>query len=131
MSPCELITTPIVTIKNNEVFANSRDVAAYFGKKHFNVLQDIDKTIGALESQASPSDLFQEGSYYSPANERLHRCYDMTKDGFTLLAMSYTGKKAMQFKLRYMAEFNRMEAQLKAQAPALPDFSNPAEAARV
>jgi hypothetical protein len=42
--------------------------------------------------------------------------YTMTKDGFTLLAMGYTGKEAMQFKVAYINEFNRMEATLRTQA---------------
>lgn len=44
--------------------------------------------------------------------------------------MGYTGQKAMQFKLRYIEEFDRMEETLKNQQVALPNFSNPAEAAR-
>lgn len=45
---------------------------------------------------------------------RQSRAYDMTRDGFTLLAMGFTGKTALAFKVRYVEEFNRMEAQLKA-----------------
>ncbi|MEE3047534.1 MAG: Rha family transcriptional regulator [Pseudomonadota bacterium] len=134
MSLCELTTTPVVTIKNNEVFANSRDVAAYFGKRHGNVLRDIDDLLtGMNDSSDLSSRWFRAADYQTSTGNsavRTYAAYDMTKDGFTLLVMSYTGKKALQFKLRYIDEFNRMEAQLKAQAPALPDFSNPAEAAR-
>ena len=39
--------------------------------------------------------------------------YEITRDGFTLLAMGFTGKKAMQFKIKYIAAFNEMEAKLK------------------
>ncbi len=103
--------TPIVTIKNNAVVANSRDVAAYFGKEHFNVLQDID----ALIKAAPEAELnFQVCSYKSVEGGRSYRAFDMTRDGFTLLAMGFTGKKALQFKLRYIAQFNAMEAEQRA-----------------
>ncbi|MEK9843961.1 Rha family transcriptional regulator [Thalassospira sp.] len=124
-----MTTTPVVTIKKNEVFANSRDVAAYFGKRHDNVLYDLEKIVmevGSPEISGHPR-MFFPAPYVNPQNKQTYRSWDMTKDGFTLLAMSYTGKKAMQFKLRYMAEFNRMEAQLQAQRKAntnvLPEIS--------
>ncbi|MFN7008963.1 MAG: Rha family transcriptional regulator [Allorhizobium sp.] len=91
---------PIVTIKNNAVITNSRDVATYFGKEHFNVLQDIDKLIrqGVLD--------FQETPYVHEQNGQTYRMFEMTRDGFTLLAMGFTGKKALQFKLRYIERYN-------------------------
>lgn len=102
--------SPIVTIKNNAVVANSRDVAAYFGKEHRNVTADIDKLIqqGVLD--------FQQTSYVHEQNGQTYRSFDMSRDGFTLLAMGFTGKKALQFKLRYIEQFNVMEAELKVQA---------------
>ncbi len=61
---------------------------------------------------------------------RQSRTYEMTRDGFTPLAMGFTGKTALAFKVRYIEEFNRMEAQLKMpQAPQLPNFMDPGEAA--
>lgn len=85
-------------------------MAPYFGKEHFNVLQDIDKLIkqGVLD--------FQETPYVHEQNGQTYRSFDMTRDGFIILAMGFTGKKALQFKLRYIEQFNAMEAELKAQA---------------
>jgi hypothetical protein len=55
----------------------------------------------------------------------------MTRDGFTLLVMGFTGAKSTQFKLSYIKRFNEMEDQLSNHnTPALPDFSDPAAAAR-
>ena len=51
----------------------------------------------------------------------------MTRDGFSLLVMGFTGEKALKFKLDFIEAFNRMESELKSQ---LPDFNNPAIAAR-
>ena len=49
------------------------------------------------------------GSYTHPQNHQEYKMYYMNKDGFTLLAMGFTGKKAMQFKLDYIQAFNQME----------------------
>jgi phage antirepressor YoqD-like protein len=55
----------------------------------------------------------------------------MNRDGFTLLTMGFNGKQALQFKLEYIGAFNKMEEALKRTTiTALPDFTNPAEAAR-
>ncbi len=48
----------------------------------------------------------------------------MTRDGFTLLAMGFTGAKALQWKLRYIEAFNRMETEIR-ERPQIPDFSDP------
>ena len=120
--------TPIVHGKDGEGFANSRDVADLFGKEHHNVLKDIRR----LMAQADMAyDL--TASWFRPIDlpdsyGRLSNTYDMTRDGFTLLVMGYTGPKAMKFKVAYIQAFNEMEAKLKG--PQLPDFTNPAAAAR-
>ncbi|TDR37566.1 Rha family transcriptional regulator [Aquamicrobium defluvii] len=82
-----------MTIKDGKVFANSRDVAEFFGKEHRNVLADIDRLIeqGVLDFQQTP--------YKHPQNGQLYRSYDMTRDGFTLLAMGFTGRRALEFNL--------------------------------
>lgn len=114
---------PIVSMKDGKVFANSRDVADYFGKEHRNVLRDIDALIegGVLNFELTP--------YINDQNGQTYRAFDMTRDGFTLLAMGFTGKQALQFKLQYIAAFNEMEKTVKA-TPAIPDFSDPVAAAR-
>lgn len=86
-------------------FASSLDVARVFGKRHDNVLSSI-----ASLAQSAPRDLltFKEISY-SDGYGRQQRAVEMTRDGFTLLAMGFTGAKALQFKLAYIAKFNEME----------------------
>lgn len=108
--------TPIVTIKNNAVVANSLDVAIYFGKSHFHVLRDIDGLIATSPACASSFGLTSFDTPMPRGGTRSERAFDMTRDGFTLLAMGFTGKKALQFKLRYIEQFNAMEAELKAPA---------------
>jgi Rha family phage regulatory protein len=107
--------TPVITRKGNTFITNSRDLADYFGKLHKNVLQSIDDLIG----QAPEASLtFQLCPFQAVTGGKTYRAFDMTRDGFTLLVMGFNGAKALQFKLAYMAQFNAMEATLKAQAPA-------------
>lgn len=122
--------TPIVHTEGNRVFATSRDVAEFFEKEHRHVLRDID----LLVAQGVPN--FGQGYYTLPATgSQQHRFFDMDRDGFSLLAMGFTGPKALKFKLAYIKAFNEAIERLKeleASGPvvALPDFTNPAEAAR-
>ena len=108
---------PKVFLKDGQVFANSRDVAEYFGKQHTNVLQAID--------QLHMSDEFRELNfqlcpYLSVNSYRTYKAYDMTKKGFTRLVLSFTGKKAAEFIEAYINRFEEMEASLKDQQLALP-----------
>ena len=121
---------PIVANKEGQIVANSRDVAGFFGKRHDNVLADIRELTAALSPENSGvsfiATTFRQKTGFG---FRDMPAFDMTRDGFTLLAMGFTGAKALQFKLRYIEAFNAMEAQLKAAAPVLPNFTDPAEAA--
>lgn len=111
---------PIVFIDNGEVFANSRDVAAYFGKEHRNILRDIEKLIGEGVLK------FEHTPYIDPQNGQTYKSYNMDRDGFTLLAMGFTGKKALKFKLAYINQFNAMEAELRHRTNVAIDYSDPA-----
>lgn len=102
---------PVVFVKSSGVFANSRDVAEFFEKRHDHVLRDVDALIAAAP-EAAPN--FGVSEYRDSTGRRL-RCFEMTRDGFTLLAMGFTGSKALQWKLRYIEAFNAMEAQLRRQ----------------
>jgi len=117
---------PVVFMKDGEVFANSRDVAMFFDKAHRHVLDAVDALIrqepklGGAEFSAGVYTLSQTG-------EQQHRCFDMTRDGFTLLAMGFTGSKALKWKLRYIEAFNAMEAELRRIANSGPtiDLNDP------
>lgn len=119
--PHEAERNPIVFAKDGEVFANSRDVAAYFGKRHDNVMTAI-STLIASEPRLGLLN-FKETPYVEPSNGQTYRSYDMDRDGFVLLAMGFTGKKALKWKLKYIEAFNNMEAQLRQ--PMAIDFSDP------
>lgn len=119
---CE--SEPIVFSKNGHVFANSRDVASFFEKEHRNVLASIDSLIEQEPRLALLN--FQQGYYLlENTGKQQHRCFDMSRDGFTLLAMGFTGNKALKWKMRYIEAFNAMEAELRRAAPIV-DLNDPA-----
>ena len=108
----------ILSTQNGEPVASSRDVAKRFGKEHRNVMRDIENLMseGVLKIEQTP--LFFKSEYTHPQNHQKYPMYLMNRDGFSLLAMGFTGKEAVQWKLKYIAAFNAMEKQL-AQRPQL------------
>ena len=112
---------PIVFAKDGEVFANSRDVAAFFGKEHRHVLEAIDNLLKSLaaENSAASDRAFSLVPFTDESQPgRSFRSFAMTRDGFSLLAMGFTGAKALKWKLRYIEAFNAMEAELRTR-PAI------------
>lgn len=129
MTPIDASRNPIVFAKDGEAFASSRDVAVFFEKRHDNVLQAIDALL-----QHEPK--LRLLNFQETVSERPNpsggapirtRCFDMTRDGFTLLAMGFTGSKALKWKLRYIEAFNAMEAELRRIANSGPtiDLNDP------
>lgn len=103
----------ILSTQNGEPVASSRDVAKRFGKEHKNVMQAVANLVAensAAKSMFHPATFENRGKKYP--------MYLMNRDGFSLLAMGFTGKEAVQWKLKYIAAFNAMEKQL-AQRPQL------------
>ena len=99
----------IKTVNKEEVtVVTSLDVARTFEKEHRNVLKDIRELNCSEEFRLLN---FVQSDYM---NEQKHKqpMFYLTKDGFTLLAMGYTGEKAMKFKEAYIKQFNAMEKAL-------------------
>lgn len=98
-------------------------VAEAFGKKHFHVLRDIARL---TESKSGLSENFAAGNYfldvYKDATGRKLPHYLMTRDGFTMLVMGYTGQKAMHFKELYIQRFNEMEQCIRSLLSARQEF---------
>lgn len=92
-------------------------VAEVFGKQHCHVLRDIEALDCSADFRESNFGLTHEQRKVG-ATTRLMPYYTMTRDGFTFLAMGFTGKRAAEFKEKYIAAFNKMEAALLKQAPA-------------
>lgn len=95
----------LIFTKNDQAVTNSRNIARDFGKKHQHVLRDIDN----LKGVQNWTDLFYETTYVHKQNKQKYREFLINRDGFTLLAMGFNGSKAMEFKLKYINEFNKME----------------------
>ncbi|MFH3480259.1 Rha family transcriptional regulator [Xanthobacter variabilis] len=91
--------------------ANSRDVAAYFGKQHKNVLRDIEALLADDPSCRLNFELTSETVAMPRGGFRQEPAYLMDRDGFTLLVMGYSGKKALAFKRAYIKAYNVLEAE--------------------
>ena len=102
----------LVQILNNKATTTSLKVANYFGKEHKNVLRAIEEILEDNGSIASLNFELCEYEAKSQGISRKYPMYNIDKNGFTLLAMGFTGKKAMQFKINYIQAFNEMEKQL-------------------
>lgn len=106
----------LVIMKDQQAVTSSLQVAETFNKNHRDVLAAIDDLKeGVAENYAG---LFYEDTYIHPQNKQSYRQVIMNRDGFTLLAMGFTGQKALQFKLKYIEAFNQMEKEI--QQPKLP-----------
>ena len=104
------MTDIILSTQNGEPVASSRDVAKRFGKEHKNVMQAVANL--AAENSAAKS-MFHPATFENRGKK--YPMYLMNRDGFSLLAMGFTGKEAVQWKLKYIEAFNQMEKQLAAQ----------------
>ena len=101
----------LVIIQNRQAVTTSLQVAESFEKRHDHVLRDIETILGGLPNSGE-APMFYESTYEHSQNKQQYRMFYMNRDGFTLLAMGFTGQKAMQFKLKYIQAFNEMERQL-------------------
>lgn len=101
----------VLSMQSGEPVASSRQIAENFEKNHNHVLRDID----SLKKDVSN---FGQMFFETTAPDsygREQRAYLMNRDGFTLLAMGFTGKVALEWKLKYIAAFNEMEKKLTEQ----------------
>lgn len=98
-------------------------VAELFEKNHKEVLRDIRKITDPLSglSEEFRQRNFAPSSYRNQQNKK-QPCYYLTRDGFTMLVMGYTGQKAMQFKELYIKRFNGMESMIKSLVMARQEF---------
>ena len=105
----------VINIQNKDGVAvvSSRVIAYDFDKRHDHVLRDIENLIKDMGATQNWGDLFIESKYQHPQNKQWYKEYLLTRDGFSLLVMGFTGKEALQWKLQYIEAFNKMEEQIK------------------
>ncbi|EKM1540825.1 Rha family transcriptional regulator [Campylobacter upsaliensis] len=107
----------------NKTFCTSLDIARVFGKRHDHVLRDIENLLKDLREIGASNELLNFGEVVriskttNPKSGKLVNrkmpMYKITRDGFSLLAMGFTGKKALQWKIAFIDAFNTMEKLLQ------------------
>lgn len=98
-----------IKYQDNHMLVSSVEVARNFGKNHKETLRDIRKLLGGAQNCA---DLFYKSSYIHEQNKQEYPMYLMNRDGFSLLVMGFTGKEALEWKMKYIEAFNQMEKKL-------------------
>lgn len=95
--------------ENGQPVVSSRDIAEKFEKQHRNVLQTIQNMTA---ENSALLEMFHLSDYTTVQNKKLPMYY-MNRDGFSLLAMGFTGSKALEWKLKYIEAFNKMEQEIR------------------
>lgn len=107
----------LVTSYNGVLVADSLVVADQFGKRHADVLRTIDGLITEVATQNCVTNAEPE-SYFIPSDYqnrgKTYKKYLLTRDGFSLLVMGFTGPAALHWKLLYIEAFNKMEQALRS-----------------
>ena len=105
----------LVSLTDGEPTCASYHVADHFSKAHKDVLRAIDRVREECGQE------FDRRNFtpidYVDGKGRTYRAYCMTKDGFTLVVMGFTGSSATEWKVRYIEEFNRLSGQVKSLTP--------------
>lgn len=104
----------ILSMQNGEPVVSSRQIAESFEKRHDHVMRDIEDIMRGLPKNGD-TPMFYKTEYIHEQNGQNYPMYLMNRDGFTLLAMGFTGKAALEWKLKYIAAFNEMEKKLTEQ----------------
>lgn len=123
-----IINTVEINNENGVLTVSSLQIAENFEKEHRNVVQSIENLTAEF---SAVKNLFIESTYINERG-RSYKSYNITRDGFSLLVMGFTGKKALEWKLKYIEAFNLMEKKIKELAIQQDSYmiENPAERAR-
>lgn len=99
----------LVVLRDRQAVTDSLKVAEVFEKQHRHVLE---KARNLTAENSAVKNMFVETTYINKRGQKQPIIY-MNRDGFTLIAMGFTGKKAMEFKLKYIEAFNKMEKRIR------------------
>lgn len=99
----------LVKLNNGQTTTSSRTMATHFKKLHKNIIRDIENL--ECSNEFKEANFFR--SEYVSSRNRAEPEYQITRDGFTFLAMGFSGKEAAVFKEQYIAAFNYMEKGLQ------------------
>lgn len=109
----------IINNVNDILTVSTTQIAEHFEKQHKDVIKATENLIKETSAQ-NFANLFIESTYLDKYG-RAQKSYECTRDGFTLLAMGFTGKKALEWKLKYIKAFNKMEQTIKTSYKALSE----------
>ena len=112
---------PIVKFEHGKVTVTSKEIADVFNKSHRNVTRLIE----SLECSTEFGLLNFEQSEFTTSQNKKHKCYKITRDGFVFLAMGFTGRDAAKWKEAYIKAFNEMESHI-IKTPTFMDRINDA-----
>lgn len=107
----------LVTSYNGVLVADSLEVADRFGKRHADVIRAIENLVTELATQNCVTNVEPEGCFISAEYQnrgKTYKKYLLTRDGFSLLVMGFTGPAALHWKLLYIEAFNKMEQALRS-----------------
>lgn len=100
----------LINVRKDEAVTTSLKVAEHFNKRHTNVIRAIENILtDNTELKIELSEMFKKSLYTDTTGRKLPMYY-MNRDGFTLLAMGFTGKRATEWKIQYINAFNSMES---------------------
>ncbi len=111
MNNIQNVNTLVFISEDNKIITTSKQIAELFGKRHSEVLRDIQNTINKTSIDFTERNFAL--SEYADKSGKLNKEYSLTKDGAVMLIMGYTGEKAMQFKEAYINAFNQMAETLQ------------------
>ncbi|MBD3844252.1 Rha family transcriptional regulator [Bosea sp. SSUT16] len=109
-----------VALREGVARCTSLDIAKDFDKEHKNVLRAIDQVRRDIGPEFDRLN-FEPISYIDEKG-RSYRAFSLTRDGFVMVCMGFTGPAAAAWKARYIEAFNAMEAELaRLSVPANED----------
>ncbi|WBW95276.1 Rha family transcriptional regulator [Oceanirhabdus sp. W0125-5] len=108
-----------VVEENGKLIVGSREVSLNFEKRHGHVIEKIDGIIEGINSTEKSVQYFIPHEY-KDLSGKLNKEYLLTRDGFSLLVMGFTGNKALDWKMKYIQAFNKMEEKIRSQKQLSP-----------
>lgn len=105
----------LVIMHNQQAVTTSLILADAFEKEHSKVIRTIETKLKMTQAKNGLSEMFAESTYTDRSGKQ-NKMYYLNRDGFTFIAMGFTGRKADEFKLKYIDAFNKMEEQIRNQS---------------
>lgn len=102
----------LVVLENDQAVTTSLQIAENFEKRHADVIRAIEDKIHSTQNSVQYKKMFKEDVYRDSSGKQ-NKMFYLNRDGFTFIAMGFTGTKADEFKLKYIEAFNQMEKQLQ------------------